>query len=264
MGIYNCADTLPEAIHSIVNQTYTSWQLIMCDDCSTDNTYEVAKSFAERYPDKMVLIRNDKNMRLAYSLNHCLEYADGEYIARMDGDDLSAPDRFQKQVDYLRSHPEIQLVGTAMQQFNEENENIQLITKPEHVADKYIMHKCIPFNHATIMTYKYVYDSLGGYTVAERTKRGQDYDLWFRFLEKEYVGDNINEPLYFVREDMNAIRRRTFKMRWEVWETTKFGYRLLGYPKSWLVKEFLVNAVKSLTPAKVQYIYRMYQKKRSK
>ena len=58
MGIYNCADTLPQAIDSILAQTYTNWQLILCDDCSTDNTYDIAKSYKEKHPEKIILIRN--------------------------------------------------------------------------------------------------------------------------------------------------------------------------------------------------------------
>lgn len=257
MGIYNCANTLPDAIDSIVNQTYTNWELIMCDDCSSDNTYEVAKKYLDKYPDKVILIKNEVNSKLAYTLNHCLEYATGKYIARMDGDDKCLPDRFEKQIKYLQNHLDIQLVGTAMQQFNEKG-NLNLVICSEH-TDKWTLSKKMPFNHATIMTYKWVYDSLNGYVVAERTNRGQDYDLWFRFFAKGYIGDNIQEPLYLVREDSNAFKRRTFKVRWSTWETTKIGYDLLGYPKSWLIKPLFINIIKSLTPAKIQELYRKVQ-----
>ena len=260
MGIYNCAETLPAAIDSIVKQTYPNWELIMCDDCSTDQTYEIAKEYAEKYPKKIIVVKNPHNMHLAYSLNHCIRYATGEYVARMDGDDLSVPERFEKQVKYLQKHPEVQLIGTAMQQFNEKDGNIQIIYKPEH-TDKWTLHRQIPFNHATIMTYKSVYDALGGYTVAERTIRGQDYDLWFRFFAAGFTGDNIHEALYLVREDMNAIKRRTLKVRMLAFQTTKYGYELLGYPKRWLIKEFCKSFAKGITPHRVQYLYRKFQQK---
>lgn len=259
MGIYNCAETLPEAIESIVEQTYTNWELIMCDDCSTDSTYEIAASYVKKYPNKMKLVKNNKNMHLAYSLNHCLKYARGEYVARMDGDDRSATERFEKQVKYLKEHPEVQLVGTAMQWFDDINGLSNILYKPEK-TDKWMLRKIIPFHHATIMTYKYVYDSLGGYTVAERTNRGQDYDLWFRFFAEGFVGNNIQEALYFVREDMNAIKRRTLKARLSVFETTKIGYKMLGYPRTWLVREFCITLFKGLIPAWAQYAFRKIQK----
>ena len=251
MGIYNCSGTLSEAIDSIVNQTYEDWELIMCDDCSTDTTYVIAESYKLKYPDKIKLIKNNRNMKLAYSLNHCLEYATGKYVARMDGDDISLPNRFEKQILYLKTHPDIQLVGTAMQQFNDKDGNIKIIYKPEH-TDKWTLHTQIPFHHATIMTYKSVYERLGGYTVAERTNRGQDYDLWFRFFAQGFIGDNIQESLYLVREDLNAIKRRTLKMRLLAFQTTKIGYELLGYPKKWLVKEFIISLLKGLTPHQIQ------------
>lgn len=260
MGIYNCSETLPKAIDSIIAQTYENWELIMCDDCSTDDTFEVALQYKEQYPDRIILIRNDKNSKLAYSLNHCLKYATGEYVARMDGDDLSAPERFETQVLFLKNNPKVHLVGTAMQRFNKKG--IHDIVYPPENVDKYTLKNRIPFNHATIMTYKYVYDTLNGYTVAERTNRAQDYDLWFRFFYKGFVGTNIMKPLYFVREDGNAIRRRTIRVRINAYKTTYIGYKLLDYPKSWLIKATLVLIVKCLTPYFIVDKYRAYQAKK--
>lgn len=257
MGIYNCSKTLPEAIDSILAQTYENWELIMCDDCSTDDTYKIAEEYKNKYPEKMILVRNEKNSRLAFSLNHCLKYATGEYVARMDGDDISVPERFEKQVEFLKENPEIHLVGTSMQRFNEEGKH-DIVFPPEKI-DKFIMRDRIPFNHATILTYKYVYDALEGYTVAERTKRAQDHDLWFRFFHKGFVGANMMEPLYLVREDENAIRRRTAKVRINAYKTTRMGYKLLGYPKHWIIKPTITLIIKCLTPYFIVDKYREYQ-----
>ena len=109
------------------------------------------------------------------------------------------------------------------------------------------------------MTYKRVYEVLNGYTVAERTERGQDYDLWFRFFYAGFHGDNLQEALYLVREDEAAIRRRTFKVRWNAFKTTRFGYKLLGYPKRWLIRPAIAMVVKSLIPAKMMLLYREWQ-----
>lgn len=260
MGIYNCSETLPEAIDSIIAQTYENWELIMCDDCSTDDTYKVAEEYKNKYPDKIILLRNEKNSRLAFSLNHCLKYATGEYVARMDGDDISVSERFEKQIRFLKEHPDVHLVGTAMQRFNEDG--LHDIDYPPENIDKFVLRKRSPFNHATILTYKRVYDELDGYVVAERTIRGQDYDLWFRFFHKGFVGDNIMEPLYFVREDKNAIRRRTIKVRIDTYKTTRIGFKLLNYPKSWLIKETFVMILKCLTPYFIVDKYREYQAKK--
>ena len=114
MGIYNCAETLGEAIDSIVHQTYTDWELIMCDDGSKDNTLEVALQYQEQYPDKIVVLKNEKNLGLNATLNKCLQVARGNYIARMDGDDICSPDRFQKEIDVLEHEPNIAIVSTEM------------------------------------------------------------------------------------------------------------------------------------------------------
>ena len=97
MGIYNCADTLKQAVESIQAQTCTDWELILCDDGSADHTYEVAQMLAKA-EERIIVLKNEKNLGLNYTLNHCLERASGKYIARMDGDDDCLPERFAKQL----------------------------------------------------------------------------------------------------------------------------------------------------------------------
>lgn len=258
MGIYNCADTLPKAIDSILAQTYTDWELIMCDDCSTDSTYAVAESYQKQYPEKIVLIKNESNKKLAFTLNHCLEYAKGEYIARMDGDDISIPERLEKQINFLQANPEYQLVGTLMQRFNEDG--LADIVGAKEEPDKYTIITQTPFNHATILTYKYVYDNLDNYTVAKRTERCEDYDLWFKFFAKGYKGYNLQEPLYLVKEDIGAIKRRTAKSRLQSLETTKIGYKMLGFPRRYYIKAAMKTYFKCLIPVWLMNKYRKKQK----
>ena len=260
MGIFNCSEYLPEAIESIMNQTYDNIELIICDDCSTDESYKIAEKYKERYPDKIKLIKNTNNRKLAYSLNHCLKYAKGEFVARMDGDDISEKDRFSKQVKYLIEHRNVDLVGCNMKRFNN-NGMADEVCAPEK-PNRYTLHNRMPFNHATIMTYYRVYEKLGGYTVAERTNRAQDYDLWFRFFAEGFCGYNIQECLYRVREDDAAIRRRTFKVRWNAFKTTVYGYRLLNYPKIWLIRPALLLILKTIIPYRVVGCFRKYQKDR--
>lgn len=173
MAVYNCEKTIEEAIQSIFAQTYSDWKLIICDDGSTDRTYEILADYNTRYPDRVKIIKNEKNYRQAYSLNRCLLYAENGYVARMDGDDRSAADRFQKQVDFLRWHPDVDLVGTAMRRFDKNG--LADMIYPVESPDKFTLRKRAPFLHGTIMTYKYVYDAVQGYTVARRTERAQDY-----------------------------------------------------------------------------------------
>ena len=247
MGVYNCAQTLPEAIESILKQTYDNWELIICDDASEDDTCAVAERYQKQYPEKIALLRNDANRKLSYTLNRCLEVATGELVARMDGDDRSHPDRFRREVDYLMAHPDVQLVGTDMQCFDEKGKHRirHAVSSPEPV----ILRNRSPFFHATIMTYRSVYDALHGYTVAPRTERAEDLDLWFRFFQIGYAGANIPETLYEVREDQETFRRRTVQGRINGLKTLAWGYRLLGFPARWMVKPVILAGLKSVVPA---------------
>ena len=258
MGIYNCEETLEQSIDSILAQTYTNWELILCDDCSKDNTYAVAEKYQKQYPEKIILIRNQTNKKLSYTLNHCLQYATGKYVARMDGDDISVPERLEEQITFLKEHQEYDLVGTLMQRFDD-NGFADVVPKIEY-PDKFFLLKASPFNHATILTYKSVYDELGGYCVESRAERCEDFDLWFRFFNKGFKGYNIQKPLYLVREDINAIRRRTIKNRLKALKTRKVGYALLGFPKKLYYKEALKTYVKCLTPSWLMLKYRKRQK----
>lgn len=119
MGIYNCGDTLSEAIECIVNQTFSDWELIMCDDGSNDDTYEIAISYKEKYPEKIIVLQNEKNRGLNYTLNKCLKQAKGKYIARMDGDDRCDKERFAIEINVLEKEPEISMFSTDMEFFDE-------------------------------------------------------------------------------------------------------------------------------------------------
>lgn len=211
MGIYNCASTLSEAILSIVNQTYDNWELIMCDDGSSDSTYEVALEYKEKYPDKIVLLKNEKNMGLNYTLNRCLEAAQEEYIARMDGDDISLPTRLEKEICFLNEHTEYAIVSCPMVYFDENGDF--RTGKACGEPDINLFAKGTPFCHAPCMVRKEAYDAVNGYAISKQRLRVEDWDLWVRMYEKGFRGYNLDEPLYKMRDDRNAYSRRKFKYR---------------------------------------------------
>ena len=115
MPVFNCEKTLDTAVQSIINQTYSNWELIFIDDGSKDKTLEIAKSFRD---PRIRVIADGQNQRLPIRLNQAIAASRGKYFARMDGDDFSYPARLQRQVDYLEQHPEIDLLGTAGINFN--------------------------------------------------------------------------------------------------------------------------------------------------
>ena len=148
MGVYNGVNTLEEAIESIINQTYSNWELVVCDDQSTDESLNILKKYALK-DNRIKVITNPQNSGLAASLNQCLKYVSGTYIARMDADDLSVPERLEKQVRFLEEHPEINLVGTEMQEFSEKGYGEIVRNKKNPTI--YDVPKGAPFCHATIM-----------------------------------------------------------------------------------------------------------------
>ena len=210
MGIYNCASTLDEAIQSILNQTYTNWKLIMCDDASTDKTYVTAKKYADKY-ENILLISNEKNKGLNYTLNHCLKYVNTEYVARMDGDDISLATRLEKEINFLESRPEFAIVSTNMIYFDETGEwgKSKIIREPKY--EDFVLGT--PFCHAPSMVRKKAYDEVNGYSEEKRLLRVEDYHLWYKMYLKGFKGYNIEEALYKMRDDQNAVKRRRYKYR---------------------------------------------------
>jgi len=211
MGIYNCAETLVEALDSIENQTYKDFKIVICDDGSTDDTYSVASDYISQH-DNIILLRNGKNMKLAYTLNKCLEYADTEYVARMDGDDISLPERFEKEINYLDNHPEFALVSCPILHFDETG--IWMKGGAKSNPEKEDFTRGTPFPHAPSMIRTSVLKEVGGYTNNKYTVRSEDYDLWAKIYLAGYKGHNLSEHLYMFRNDDKAFARRRPINRW--------------------------------------------------
>lgn len=211
MGIYNCEQYLEEAIKCILNQTYSDWELIMCDDGSSDQTYMIAKKYESMYPEKIKLLKNPSNRGLNYTLNRCLTLAQGEYIARMDGDDLCSAKRFEKEVSILDSKKEISIVSSYLEYFDEDG--VWGIRKYKEYPQKEDFLGGSQFCHAASMIRKEAFAQVKGYSVDKHLLRVEDYHLWMKMYAEGYKGYNIQEPLYQMRDDKNAYNRRKFKYR---------------------------------------------------
>lgn len=178
MGIYNCADTLVESLESLEAQTYKKFKVILCDDGSKDNTLEVAQKWAEKHPNYIV-IRNERNIKLAATLNHCLEYADTEYVARMDGDDISLSTRFEKEINFLDEYPEYAFVSCPMIYFDADGDYRIGRAKAEPTKIDFIHNT--PFCHAPVLMRRNALEAIGRYTAEPKTERIEDYYLWHKF-----------------------------------------------------------------------------------
>lgn len=210
MGIYNCEETLEEAVNCIVNQTYKNWELIMCDDCSSDGTIEIAEKLA-RKDSRIKLIKNEENLTLAPTLNHCLSIARGKYVARMDGDDVCSLNRFDKEIEFLENNSEYALVSCNMDLFDKNGVYKTILYKEKPLKQDFV--KTSQFCHAGCMIRTEVIRKLGGYSEEVNKQRVEDYDLWVRMYTMGFKGYNIQENLYAMRDDRNALHRRTLKNR---------------------------------------------------
>lgn len=210
MGVYNCARTLSAAISSIQNQTFSDWEFIICDDGSSDDTWHIANAFREK-DDRFILLRNEQNLGLNVTLNKCLAAARGQYIARMDGDDICAPERFVKELLLYSEHPEAGVVSCSMDFFDDDGVFGSLIysVAPQPTD---LLHGS-QFCHAGALMRRDVLMALGGYSESRDTLRVEDFDLWVRMYAAGYRGFNTKEILYSMRDDRNAVSRRTLQSR---------------------------------------------------
>ena len=212
MGVYNCESTLRESLDSIINQTFNDWELIICDDCSTDNTFKIVQEYSKKYPKKIIVLKNDKNLTLGPTLNRCIQKVRGKYIARQDGDDFSDKNRLMEQFDFLEKNEQYDLVGTNMVSFDENG--TKGVHKLKSVPDKKdLIRYGVTFSHATILIKTSVMKKLEGYSSEWYAIQAEDYELWSRFFENNFRGFNLDRNLYFVREDIQTYKRKNIRRR---------------------------------------------------
>jgi len=208
ISVYNCGEVIDECIDSILAQSYTKWECIICDDFSTYDTYDVIRRY--QTDNRFTILRNEKNMGQSMSRNRCLEYCKGEYVLFQDADDVSEKDRMQRLLYSFEE--EIGFVGSGFYEFDKRG--IFCIHHPIYqYPSKYNLLLDISFCHASIMIRTDVMKCVGGYRVSKHTRRGEDYDLILRLYAEGYKGKNIDNILYGYRVDSSAYARRTFKSR---------------------------------------------------
>lgn len=226
MGVYNCPakEMLVRAIDSILNQTFSDFEFIICDDGSTNDTLEWLKEKAA-LDNRIIVIASEENKGLADALNKCLEKATGNYIARQDIDDYSASTRFETQLKFLREHTNIAFVGTAC--FVYDNNGLYgEWHRPEFPARTDFLFNS-PFIHGTVMFRREVFDRCGGYELIGRCRKYEDYSFFMHAYAEGFQGANINQLLYtfFSQEKKNMV---TARMRLDEYSVRKKGFRELG------------------------------------
>ena len=218
MGIYNTPrkEMLKKSLGSILNQTYSDFELIICDDGSTNGCVQWAKEICAN-DKRVIFISNEKNMGLAYTLNHCLKIAKGQFIARMDDDDVSHIDRFQKQVEFLENNNDIGLVASNMNLFDDKRGIWGIRKYKEYVKKEDFLFR-VAVAHPTIMARRSAYDAVNGYRDIPKTLRVEDYDCFMRMFARGVKMYNFQEPLLDYREDSFGAKKKKYRYRFnEMW-----------------------------------------------
>lgn len=250
MGAYNCEGTISNCIDSVLQQSYENWELIICDDASTDSTYIILNEYKAK-DNRIRLLQNSTNKRLAASLNYCLHEAKGKYVARIDSDDEYTPDKLERQVSFMENHPEYDVSGTGRILFDDDGEYAKIYEKTNPSKEDLVFD--VPFAHPTIMMKREVYSSLNGYSVVKETMRCEDLDLWFRFFEKGYCGINLHEPLYKYHLSRSDYKKRSLKAAIGTSKVFIKGYKKIGIPQYKYIFA-LKPIIAAIIPNKLMYI----------
>jgi glycosyltransferase involved in cell wall biosynthesis len=200
MPVYNGEKYLSEAIQSILDQTFSDFEFIIADDGSTDGSCEIVSMFK----DERIRYEKLPHQGLVHTLNHAIRMARGTYIARMDADDISLPERLARQVEYMDAHPDIAVCGSWATCINGNGDSVGSYDYPP-VESKQIKKYALihnPFIHPSVVIRNKIIVRVGGY----RTfwKHTEDYELWTRILSL-YKGANIPEYLLKYRVHDNQV-----------------------------------------------------------
>lgn len=245
MGVFNASSHLDDSIQSIINQTFTDWEFIICDDGSKDDTYNKLLSWKKK-DDRIIPIKNKKNLGLAATLNKCIEYSKGEYIARMDDDDISYPDRLQKQVDFLDKNRDYAFVSSLCDIYDGNYTYISKVKTIEKPTKKDLLWQS-RFIHPATMFRVEALNKVNGYRVARETIKSQDYDLFMRLYAEGFKGYNIQEPLlrYYINPD---VKKKKTKYKFRINEAIirykgfkKLGFPIIGIP--FIIKPLIVGII---------------------
>jgi glycosyltransferase involved in cell wall biosynthesis len=208
MAVYNGQSFLQEALDSISVQTFTNYEFLIVNDGSTDKTENILDRY--RRSDPRVKVFNNSHCGLVAALNFGCQLAKGEYIARIDADDISVPQRFERQIEFLNQNRQVAVLAGAMGLIGKDNTQIYQpdISDSKPLSDTEIKtmlksHNCI--GHNTVMMRTSSFHEIGGYRITFLD--AEDYDLWLRLSEK-YEMAVLPEVLTYYRLHVNQVSVR--------------------------------------------------------
>ncbi len=233
---YNGSRFIRRSIESILLQSFVNFELLIIDDGSTDSTAEIIQE-AARSDSRVVYFKNEKNLGIQKTLNKGLNAARGEYIARIDDDDLWVDEnKLKKQVEFLDTHPDYVLVGTGVIIQNEEGTELFRflnIQNDEKIRKSLLGKNC--FTHSSVMLRKSAAMKFGGYDESQETRHIEDYDLW---LKLGTIGKLANLPVYAVRFTLRpgniSSKNKTIQFRKDIEMIKKYKKHYPNYLNAYL------------------------------
>ncbi len=207
MPVYNAQSHLRQAIDSILAQTYTDFEFLIINDCSTDSSREIITSYAD---PRIRLVDNERHLGLTVTLNRGLQLAEGDLIARQDADDLSHPRRLEKQARFLQNHPEVSLLGSQGRVIDQQGNYLGPLDRSQnHVSIRWYLLFDNSFIHTSVVfRRKVVWDELSGYD--EAFSYCQDYDLWSKIVF-DYSVSNLADRLVDYRGHSSSQMSTTMR-----------------------------------------------------
>lgn len=207
MPVYNSESFLATSLQSILAQDYSKLEILIVDDGCTDQSMDIVQSFLD---PRIVIIKNPENIGLAASLNRAITISTGEFLARMDADDIAHPSRISRQVGFLLDHPNVDVLGTSMQYFGVSH---YLNHFPaSHEACKCYLMLNVCFGHPTVMFRRHVFNSPANFYNPIFRQYSEEYDLWCRLADC-YTFHNIQDVLLYYRTYPPSIKGEAENMR---------------------------------------------------
>ena len=250
------AEYLKQALQSVINQTLKPKEIVIVKDgLLTEELDECIENFQRQHPKLFKILTFKKNRGLGLALRDGLKACKYEYIARMDSDDISKLDRFEKQFNYLQEHPETALLGTWITEFSKDENKPDTVTKLpcRHQEIMKFAKSRNPFRHMTVIYKKQAVINSGNY---RDFLWFEDYDLWIRMLQKGYITANIPEYLVNVRADKSMFARRGG------WQYLKQDLRFQKYLKEIdfisykkYISNMIIRATVRIIPNKIRTLF---------
>ena len=211
--VYNLEKYISETINSILSQTFTDFEYILIDDCSTDGSIMIIESFND---PRIRLIKNTSNQGISYNRNLAIEEAQGKYLAMIDGDDLAFPERLKKQMEFLEKNPDYGIIGTEVININKKGKQLGNVIE-YNIPDDEIPSRMLFSNYIATSSTMIRLSELSEIRFKKEFVVAEDYEVWIRLIRKCKIG-HIRLPLtkYRIHNDSISIQKKKLMLDTEV------------------------------------------------